>query len=1369
MSRRRIVLFVGLGLVLAIFAAVGAGVFVLTNTGWGQDKARKLVQGQFAAAVHGRVYVGRVSGTYLNGLTFDSLEIRDAEDSLFVASGPITVSYDARDLMDKRLLFSRVDLQHPTVYLRQHENWDWNFWQIFRHGRTGPKATGPQFGDYVVLDSVTVHDATFELTQPWHPDDSLHGARRDSAINAALHNKDLEIRRRREGYARTRRWTAINGVLGHVRVNDPDSVGRLFVIDHLDAHEADPPFVFHDVAGRVRNLGDSVWLDISHFDLPGSVGSAAGKVVWGSDLPVRYDVHVIGDSVSMADVAWIYPTLPTTGGGSVVLDVRNERDLNVMDYKLTKLDVRSTGSRLRGAITFAVGGPVLQIKDVNVQAEPLDFALIRTFNGKPLPVDWQGQIRGTVVARGGPLTQFVVDSSHLVFHDAHVPGAVSELSARGGLDILQPAFTVFHHLDVNAQSVDLRTIQFLYPNFPRLRGTISGTATLDSSWLDVRFANADLRFHDADAPVSRLLGSGRVTYGDPYMTYDASLFADSLSLTALRRAYPKLPVIGAYAGTIRTQGTLNDLFLDASLHGPGGAFTFNGHLDADPPSIGAHGSGRVVAVDPSLVLPADSVPAGSITGNYEVALTGDSLGDLDGSASLSLERSEFDGVHLFASRTKLRFGGGRLHVDTLFVETSAARLASYGGALGLHAGIVDSLAYEIHVDSLGGLRPFLATRAAAQTGKPDSLAGIFDLDSGMVTGNLDVLGVRGRGRGTGIYVNKDRGASATLRFDFADVLQAPRGLATLTLDTLVVSGVRVDTIGFSANLERVTARPGGGLQFAGTYGVGVLSDNGPTFALGGTVSHAAGTTAIGLDSGVVDLGVDRWRLARRGMINVDPTLITVDTLRAVNDRGGALTLAGRIPVSDSVQARFRADSIPVRDVATLLQIADTMTGWSTLHVDASGTRDAPRITLDAGAHDLQYGSMMLQRVAAMATYVDRRTNARISVYRDGIPTLEAQATLPMELQLFGARLLDDSLYGVIHADSADFAIVEAFVPAVTNAKGRLLVADTVRGTWDHPTVGGVIQMRGAQLTLPDIGITLRGLNADLQAFSANDSLAIRRLSASSGPSAADLVSVQGFIAFADRANPLFNLHMNAHEFRAVDKRTLARLDVSTVGDAGISLIGRKSGSTLTGSVNIVRGTIYLPEHDLAKKQMEQLSAKDLAGIIDTTDLNPRIKLPSPPSALLKDMTISGVRVTLGDEVWLRSSEVNIKLVGSLNVRRSGQRASDAGAPFAANGEAPVADSLIYRLALDGTLTAERGTYTLSLGPIQREFQVQSGTITFYGTPDLNPKINITAQYVVRQTSRPASPCRPRCPATCTRARRSTCRAERPIRFRSRTW
>ena len=138
-------------------------------------------------------------------------------------------------------------------------------------------------------------------------------------------------------------------------------------------------------------------------------------------------------------------------------------------------------------------------------------------------------------------------------------------------------------------------------------------------------------------------------------------------------------------------------------------------------------------------------------------------------------------------------------------------------------------------------------------------------------------------------------------------------------------------------------------------------------------------------------------------------------------------------------------------------------------------------------------------------------------------------------------------------------------------------------------------------------------------------------------------------------------------------------------------------------------------------------------IVDSTDLRTRQIVPDAPSRLLQRLRLDGVRIALGDEVWLRSREANIKLGGSLNVRS----AKNLGAlPGGRKGSRDRGDSL--SLALEGTLTADRGTYTLDLAPapVQREFAVQNGSITFSGSTELNPYLDINATHDVKRAAQP---------------------------------
>src|SRR2546423_4100340 len=653
---RRLRIAIGSAIILfGLIMIVVLGFIGVTHASVGQERVRSMIATLLEGKVKGKVYIGHLSGGLVSGVTIDSVEIRDDEDSVFFASGPITVAYDPRDLFDRRILLSRIEAARPYVHLRQHQNGDWNFRRIFPASVEKEQRNQRGFGQYIVADTSIVRDARLVLTLPWHVSDTLRGYKRDSALRYELSRPDHEIRKTREGYARSWRWSDIDADVGFARIADPDTAGRLVRIRKLSLNETDPPFKFRNVVGTFLNLGDSVFVDADHFDLPGSTGRAHGSVVWGSDLPVRYYLHIVGDSVSLADVAWVYPTLPKTGGGKMELDIRSERNPKFLDYVLTNMDVRTTRSRLLGQMTFTTGGPVLVVKNVELDAAPVDFDLLRTLNGKPFPYDWQGKITGTVRAPGGPLNHFKVDQSALVFEDAHVPGAVTEARGEGELDILFPAFTAFHDFNVDVATLDLRTLQYLNPLFPKLKGTVSGTATLDSSWLDVRFSNASLFHHDGNLPVSHATGSGRVTWGEKYLTYDLALQAQPLSFTALQHSYPMLPMRGSYAGPVQVKGTSPNLLVNTTLAGPAGTFGFNGVVDADPVVYGARGRATSKALDVRTLLERSDMPHTQLTGQYDLDLRGENLATLAGTAVASIENSTLAGFHVAPSVARLRF------------------------------------------------------------------------------------------------------------------------------------------------------------------------------------------------------------------------------------------------------------------------------------------------------------------------------------------------------------------------------------------------------------------------------------------------------------------------------------------------------------------------------------------------------------------------------------------------------------------------------------------------------------------------------------------------------------------------------------------
>src|SRR5688572_15114622 len=1190
MSRRLRIAIASAIILVGLLVIAGLSFVGVTHTGFGQERVRQMVASMLAGRVKGKVHIGRIHGGFFNGVMIDSLEIRDDEDSLFVASGPITLQYDARDIFDRRILLTYLEARNPVVHLRQHENGDWNFRRIFPSGGPDDPRGQGGFGQYIVIDSANLRNSSLILTLPWHPSPMLRGAKRDSAIAYELSRKDLEIRRTREGFARTWRWTKGDASLGYTRISDPDSTGRFTRIRKASFTESDPPFQFRNVSGTAMNLGDSIWIDSDHWDLPGSTGRAKGKVVWGSDLPVRYNIHVVGDSVSLRDVAWVYPTLPRTGGGKMDLDIRSQRNPQMIDYVLTKMDVRTTESRILGRMTFSTGAPILAVKDVDLQAAPLDFDLLRTFNGKEFPYNWQGKITGNVRASGGPLNRFRVEQSNLIFADANVPGAITQASGQGELDIEFPAFTTFRGFNVDVDQLDLRTLQYLNPLFPRIKGIVRGTATLDSSWLDVRFRNADLFHQDGRQPVSHVTGNGRVTWGDEYLGYDLTLAADPLSFTALSNSYPLLPLRGEYAGPVRVKGTSPNLLVTTTLTGPAGTFDYNGLVDADPVEYGARGRAVTTALDLRTLTAKPEVPQTRLTGNYDLDLKGSSLGTLVGSAVASVERSTIAGFAVEPSTARLRFANGIATVDTLFLRATGAE-AQASGTFALTGSHTGSLRFRAVMESLSRARTLFPSLESKML---DSLRGRGEL-SGELTGTLDHLS-----------------------------LNAVAHVADIRLGTRSVRSVRGTLL-----LSDITKQANGSVLFAAdTIGLGAISLN----SVRATVALASPTSGTFSGSMLSERGV-RTDLAGNMTRTRDTTILRIDTASVAVDSAN----------------RYRLHS-PIR------------------------------IAFAPGS--LVLDSLLLQH----------SSRARLLVQN--------------------VRFANDSIRGHVRADSVDLRLFRTFVPGLVDASGAIVAEVDFRGSVKQPQLFGQISLGDGSATMSNLGTRFEHIRAEIAL--SGDTVHIRRLSAETMAERRGSLALTGTVSFEEYDNPSFSLNASASNFRAIDKPGLASLDIST--SPAVTLSGSFDDAVLRGTLRVERGSVYIPE--VARKRIIDLDDPEFAGTVDTLLAINRAVMPKAPRGLTRNLTLDNVAIDIGPDVWLRSSEANIKLGGSLNVTLE---------PAARLTDPPM-------LALEGNLSADRGTYRLNLVDpfVQPTFEVESGTLRFFGTPDLDPGLDIRAIHTVRQ-------------------------------------
>jgi translocation and assembly module TamB len=1298
--RRRTLVLIAAAVTLGLGLLIVAGSWWVIGTAAGrrivQNYAQRVITGQLA---NGRVYIGTLHGSLFSNPSVDTLEIRDADDSVLVATGPVTLEFDALDLFNKRIVIRRLTVERPFVHLRHNSKGKWNFNDLLRERRKEP-GTGRGFGSLVVVDSLQVNGGTFRWTNPWEPDAALAGAARDSAIKYHLEADRIEVRRLGDGFTITRSWNDIALAIAHARFAHPDSAGIALSVSNLDVNEGDPPLDLRNVRGTVAIDGDSVLLAITNFNLPGSSGRARGVITHKDGLGLA--IRVTADTASFSDFGWLYPTFPKEGGGRLVLDILKRRDEDITHYAVTDMDIATTQSRLRGRMTFGVGGPVLAVTDVDLDAAPVDFKLFEVLSGEPFPLPWAGQLRGRVSGPGGPLDHWRVDSADIAFADGNVPGVVNRLRGFGELDMVSPALAAFHNFFVEVQRFDMRTIRALNADFPPLVGWIVGRARLDSVWTDVRFRDADISWFADTNAVSRVTGNGRVTVADE-LIYDLALVADPVSLDALRLSYPRLPVRGSYVGPFTVNGALGDLAIAADVAGGGGRVRADAQMDALEPGYGLRGHFFVENIDPSKVLVNGAGLEGAVTADLDAAITGDSIADLTGGVRMTIGRSQLGGFRFYSGRTNLAFGNGLMRADTLDITSSAGTIRGAGG-LGLRADRRDSLRMSAVIDSLGGLRPFLQSNVDT-TLAPDSLIGMLRAEARLV-GNVDSLDVRLTATGSDVVYGSFEARHATLDADVRNARVNPVGTIRLAADTGAVAGVRLTHATAVALLDgpdsvRVT--------------LDATSTNGPGATAAAVVHFDSAQVATRFDSMQVTIDDNRWRLLRPATIVSGDGAFIVDTM-LFSAGPGTLRVAFAMPDSVQVRGALSGEAVPLQDLGKLLQVPIGFGGNADLTVALAGTQANPTYDATVRLRDARVGEARLEGLRAEGHYRDQSLTATLDFSSGGSSVLRGEATLPLDLSLrpVRTRLLERPLSATLTADSTTLSVAETITNAVTDVTGTFSSRIAIRGTWKRPRIDGNINVANGAFNLPLLG-NLRWRDAAADVRFEGDTVRINKLFARSG-GAADTGKVYGSLSITDLNDVGFDVRFGANNFRVINKRSTGDLRVTTVDPVRLS--GRVSGSELTASAGVmVNGDIFIP--DVARKDLISLDDPEFFRMVDTSVYANRRLLPRAPPTLVENIRVSSVRVVAGDNLWLRSEDANIKLNGALDVRvvsstRSGERGQ-------------------RQLGLEGVLGVERGQYRLNIGPLRRTFTVDTGTVRFFGDEaDINPTVDISATYVVRQ-------------------------------------
>jgi len=535
---------------LVLLAVIGVGTWLVTGTDFGRERIRRFALSTLKSRVHGNVTLGRIEGNLLTGMVAHDISITDSAGNPFLVADEVRSRYGVFSLLRKHIVLTDLTLTRPVVVLDKPPNGKWNYSRIFARADTLPKDSTPGWGSWVDFKNVKIIDGRMTVRAPWHPDTSLTAAQQDSAAG----DSRSHIVRVAGGYQKVMTFERINAKLPDVRLADPGERTKLVRVASLQmvAEPFRPPVVeVRDLQGAFEFTGDSMWWKGAKAQLPGSRISGDGRYVYGSgDMRLRLK----GAPVAVADLRWLFPRLPSKGGGT--LDYAMDWVGDTQEYLAQNADVRVGDAHLIGKFGLTRSDTVV-FHHTDLQISSLDTRLIEQIV-PDLKLPRRGTLGGHLALTGGIHAMNV--NANLVFVDDRV--GTNRVLAVGEIGAVPGGGMQAHNLRVRAEPVQVALLKSWVPGLP-VAGTVSGTATLDGTTATRLTVVADLT-HVEDGAVSRIAGRAAVRIGGGTWL-DLDLRARPLSLALLGRFVPALGLRGVATGPVRLTGTTSDLHLTSVL------------------------------------------------------------------------------------------------------------------------------------------------------------------------------------------------------------------------------------------------------------------------------------------------------------------------------------------------------------------------------------------------------------------------------------------------------------------------------------------------------------------------------------------------------------------------------------------------------------------------------------------------------------------------------------------------------------------------------------------------------------------------------------------------------------------------------------
>jgi translocation and assembly module TamB len=476
--------------------------------------------------------------------------------------------------------------------------------------------------------------------------------------------------------------------------------------------------------------------------------------------------------------------------------------------------------------------------------------------------------------------------------------------------------------------------------------------------------------------------------------------------------------------------------------------------------------------------------------------------------------------------------------------------------------------------------------------------------------------------------------------------------------------------------------------------------------LAATVVYRPIQIAGSLDQLLLVLPDGTWHLTQPAQFTKDEHQFAVERFALANG-ARQMTLDASVAPAGVQTVALHARAIDLAVLRLLMPQRQQIAGDLSADVMISGTATAPLIEANLGVNGLMMNSQRLGDVSATADYRAAKAALDATLHQDHNHQLRLSGDLPLSLNWshgFAATIGTNQSMRVYSAGIRLTPFAGVAPKTLRNVAGLLQTDLELTGPPLHPAINGTIAITSAGGDVVPMGITVTDF--EMRLLASPTSIEIAELSAK----AADgTLSGSGSIALHDNYSPgAINTTLQIHQWPAI-----ATQQYNAMINGEIHASGTPDAPRIEGQIDVVDTTIH-PDLDFLSGSSVPPPDNTILVVRPGENISPvsgeaSSRSPEVSSGqrannqTFKNLVIN-LKVNIHRNTWIRHENAQVELDGDLDINKR------SGGPISVIGE----------------IDTVRGWLQFH----SKRFTLANGQILFTGGPEIDPALNIDAQYVV---------------------------------------